>query len=101
MKFSSIVTPTRPDQPPVANAGPWKVIQSPQDEVYLYGDDSRDDIVRVPWIFLPSLFHYVLPSLCNSFSPSLSSLHFSHLPSSPCPPFLFLASFPLSPFLSL
>jgi len=76
MKFSSIVTPTRPDQPPVANAGPGKVIQSPQDEVYLYGNNSRDDIAiaRYHWDLVSS--HQAMPLLQGADS---AILHVSNL----------------------
>ena len=79
MRFSSVVTPATHDQPPIANAGPGQVIQSPQNEVYLYGNNSRDDTVRIPCIalFLSSF----LPPISISFSESLPPL-FPLLPSS-------------------
>ena len=49
MNFTAIT-----DNPPIANAGPGKVIQLPQSEVYLYGNCSSDDHVRTG-PFLPFL----------------------------------------------
>ena len=64
MNFSVI-----PDNPPIANAGPGKVIQLPQSEVYLYGNHSSDDHVRAgpsPTLSLPPTLHFF------NFSLSLS-----------------------------
>ena len=74
MNFSVI-----PDNPPIANAGPGKVIQLPQSEVYLYGNHSSDDHVRTS------------PSPSLSPPPTLHSFNFS-----PSLPFLSSSLFPLT-----